>query len=56
MCLDTSRLQDTLKERQDKNQWRADPEIPTSVIVERRIWWLTVPKAADRSSSNRAED
>ena len=38
------------------NQERVDLEISCSVSLERRILWLTVSKAADRSSSNRVED
>ena len=38
------------------NQQRADPEIPGSVSMERRIWGLTISRAADRSNSRRAEE
>ena len=38
------------------NHWSAVPETPTFMRVDRRIWWLTVSKAADRSSRMRTED
>lgn len=38
------------------NQQRTNPEIPSSVNVKRRIWWLTLLKAADKSNNNRPED
>jgi len=32
------------------------PEMPFIFKIDRRIWWLTVSKAADRSSRMRTED
>ena len=36
------------------NQDRADSAMPSSARVARRIWWLTVSNAADRSCSHGA--
>ncbi len=57
--LDTSPLQNILKdlsERQDSKHWSAVPEISFANRVDRRIWWFTVSKAADRSKKIIIED
>jgi len=38
------------------NHWIAVPEMHFVFRMDRRIWWLTVSKAADRSSNMRTED
>jgi len=38
------------------NHWSADPEMPFIFRIDRWICWLTVSKAADRSSRMRTED
>ena len=35
--------------RSDVNQVRAESAMPSSARVERRIWWLTVSNAEDKS-------
>ncbi len=40
----------------DSNQWSGIPVISSDERVDRRIWWLTVSKAADRSSRMRTDD
>ncbi len=57
--VDTSPPQATLKDqplRQDSNQRSGIPVMPSDERVVRRIWWLTVSKAADRSSRMRTDD
>ncbi len=58
-ALDTSPPQATLKDwpvRQDSNQRSGIPVMPSDERVDRRIGWLTVSKAADRSSRMRTDD
>ncbi len=58
-ALDTSPPQATLKDRpvrQDSNQRSGIPVMSSDERVDRRIWWLTVSKAADRSSRMRTDD
>ncbi len=58
-ALDTSPPQATLKDRPvryDSNQRSGIPVISSDERVDRRIWWLTVSKAADRSSRTRTGD
>ncbi len=58
-ALDTSPPQATSKDlpmRYDSNQWSGVPVMPSDERVDRRIWWLTVSKAADRSSRMRTDD
>ncbi len=53
---DTSPPQATLKDlplRYDSNQRSGIPVMPSNERVVRRIWWLTLSKAADRSSRMR---
>lgn len=38
------------------NQWSVVPEMSFANRVDGRIWWLTVSKAADRSSKISVED
>ncbi len=58
-ALDTSPPQATLKDRPvryDSNQRSGIPVMSSDERVDRRIWWLTVSKAADRSSRMRTDD
>ncbi len=58
-ALDTFPLQATLKDRPvryDSNQRSGIPVMSSDERVDRRIWWLTVSKAADRSSRMRTDD
>ncbi len=58
-ALDTSPPQATLKDRpvrKDSNQRSGIPVISSDERVDRRIWWLTVSKAAERSSRMRTDD
>ncbi len=54
--LTSPRYLEDLSERQDSNHWSVVPEMPFLNRVDRRIWWLTVSKAADRSSKISNED
>ncbi len=42
--------------REDSNQRSGIPVMSSDERVDRRIWWLTVSKAADRSSRMRTDD
>ncbi len=58
-ALDTFPPQATLKDRPvryDSNQQSGIPVMSSDERVDRRIWWLTVSKAADRSSRMRTDD
>ncbi len=58
-ALDTFPPQATLKDRPvryDSNQRSGIPVMSSDERVDRRIWWLTVSKAADRSSRMRTDD
>ncbi len=58
-ALHTYPTQATLKDRpvrQDSNQRSGIPVMSSDERVDRRIWWLTVSKVADRSSRMRTDD
>ncbi len=58
-ALDTFPPQATLKDRPvryNSNQWSGITVMSSDERVDRRIWWLTVSKAADKSSRMRTDD
>ncbi len=58
-AVDTSPPQATSKDlpvRSDSNQRSGVPMMSSHERMDRRIWWLTVSKAADRSSRMRTDD